>query len=270
MAASKFYSVPEINPTTPPYEVFGSLLQARISMEAGVWAGEQLVDLARRRPEDGPACFLAVQADELSPLTGWVTEHGKWEPKKMFAAGPGLGKIIADLVTYALYGWTRTSLVFRPKDGSESDLAMTMYNELRRNNNKEYLQVDHTFCHVFRDPKQKGKDKREALAISHWRSLFGHYVPSNVSDYLNDLGGPNKRSKPNPDGKSDVWNTFTKIYIEGSDVEYAACHHCGRMMKLTGGSGCGTNSLLTHLKTCKFKPVRSTDAIYAEFESLVN
>ncbi|KAM0886543.1 hypothetical protein ACQ4PT_029641 [Festuca glaucescens] len=88
---------------------------------------------------------------------------------------------------------------------------------------------------------------------------------SDVANFLdlctegNSVGSPKKRQRSKPVGGSNAWGSFTKIYTKVPDVVYAACHHCGRMMKLKGGAKCGTKSLLRHIDTCPCKPGNSVD-----------
>ncbi|CAL4891420.1 unnamed protein product [Urochloa decumbens] len=71
-----------------------------------------------------------------------------------------------------------------------------------------------------------------------------------------DLGGSESRSgsaeRPTgsdaPNGKSKVWQNFTKIYTKDPDVVYAACHRCDKL--LSAHSKNGTSHLRNHCEKC--------------------
>lgn len=294
MAAGEFHSVPEVDLRTATDEVFLSCIGERRSRDKAEWVGKPFVDLARSRPDELPPLFLAVGAGALSPSKGWTTEHGWWEPKAMYAI-PRIGR---HRPPDAPGIWARARLVFRPKDGSESDLVMILYNEISFHTGKPLLEEDMTLCRIYRVPKEKHKGVVHSEASPHSIRqpiysfaddlLVNKFPPKLYSDFDaedilncdipeftnfeaedNSVGGwdlpsidssdrPKKRSRPKPVGGSEVWRNFTKIYTKDPQVVYAACNHCGRMFKLKGGS---TSSLLKHSKTCQCKPDSSVDTL---------
>lgn len=277
MALGEFYKVPEINPETATHAVFGSRINGIYrSMDKTVWACELLEDLAGRRPEDLPPCFLAVKAQGLSCNTGWKTANGKWVQRDAFVDGPRL----CGFVPMDSDGtWLRTTLVFRLDDGKKTDLAMTMYNVLHRRANRLLeLEEDMALCHVFRVPKEKRKPavRRKLSQFPDLDSLDipdftcdvsdVHFGIPNMDEYIedNDLGGYDQpfvdsSGGPQKQAGSHVWNDFIQICNKHRKVLYAACHHCHRVMKLTGGSRSGTSSLKRHIDSCKCKPGTSAD-----------
>ncbi|RWS23839.1 small heat shock protein p26-like protein [Leptotrombidium deliense] len=62
-------------------------------------------------------------------------------------------------------------------------------------------------------------------------------------DYLLRTNSPRVQLVPK-NGKSDVWQRFSTIRVDGNEVDFCACHQCGGVVTFTKKSG--TNGMRTH------------------------
>ncbi|KAL6623522.1 hypothetical protein ACP70R_033401 [Stipagrostis hirtigluma subsp. patula] len=100
-------------------------------------------------------------------------------------------------------------------------------------------------------------DKGDDVSMQGWR-MHEYYLiheHQNHDLYLEtrtDLGQSRSMRSRCSDGKSEVWQHFTKIHTEDPDVVYAACHCCDRMFKAHSKKD-GTNHLKRHSEACRHK-----------------
>lgn len=195
----------------------------------------------------------------------WKTDHGTWSPKKLVSIpntsqgnSPNSPKFVG----------TKTTMEFKPTDGSKAVVGMTRYNLLTTREDGDGLNLDEdlALCHVFPlEGKAKGTRNRNGK-----RSRSGHEVDPHepiTHAGVEELHRMMSDSKKNPiiDADMDVhllladqppkhWQSFTKIHTKNPKLMYAACNHCDTMLKLTGGTKCGTGSLKHHSDSCRCKP----------------
>ncbi|XP_044971849.1 uncharacterized protein LOC123439171 [Hordeum vulgare subsp. vulgare] len=163
---------------------------------------------------------------------------GEWHKETMFAIpntsqgnSPNSPKFVG----------TKTTMEFKPTDGTNAVVGMTRYNLLRTMKDRPglYLEEDLSLCHIYPlEGKNKAGPKRKRKGTDEG--------PLNTKDYIID--GP-------VGPRADQWDSFTKIYTKNPQLMYAACNHCNTMLKLSSkrgaASGCGTSSLESHSESAK-------------------
>ncbi|XP_037410990.1 uncharacterized protein LOC119274399 [Triticum dicoccoides] len=194
------------------------------------------------------------------------TVLGTWLPKKMVSIrntsqgnSPNSPKFVG----------TKTTMEFKHTDGSKAVVGMTRYNLLTTREDGDGLNLDEdlALCHVFPlEGKAKGTRNRNGK-----RSRSGHEVDPHepiTHAGVEELDQMMSDSKKYPvldvgmdvqdllfaDQPSKHWQSFTKIHTKNPKLMYAACNHCDTMLKLTGGTKCGTGSLKHHSDSCRCKP----------------
>ncbi|KAL6847307.1 hypothetical protein ACP4OV_023160 [Aristida adscensionis] len=105
------------------------------------------------------------------------------------------------------------------------------------------------------NPEIQCPDRKSRKALKAYKTWIrnwchSHDVPTSTATQQVACG-KGKRARP-PDGKSEVWQHFTKIHTEDPDVVYAACHCCDKMLKAHPKKH-GTNHLRKHRETCRLK-----------------
>ncbi|KAL6839485.1 hypothetical protein ACP4OV_030755 [Aristida adscensionis] len=94
------------------------------------------------------------------------------------------------------------------------------------------------------------EEKKERCKGGLMRVLLDRRRVETITD---DQVPPGKGKGVRPsDGKSEVWQDFTKIRTEDPDVIYAACHCCDKMFK-AHPKKYGTNHLRRHSNICRCK-----------------
>lgn len=241
-----------------------------------------LVGLA---PSELPSCFL-MSGDVMNQLE--IRQHdrcdGCWgsflfEPSPLYAvrssAGPG-------------YTGVRQTSMFRNRDKSEWIMIQYKLLEPKDEGRDLFLQDELMLCVVYRR-----RNKREIMSQipDHLDPLFrflcheefdtdGPLSPvreeqlnrriSSLSECFNGqnqghgVGLQPKTKRPRstgPDGKSDIWRNFTKIYVRDDSGEhgkfklaYAVCHICDKLLKAPSKNG--TKTLWRHHETCSCKQVK--------------
>ncbi|KAF7034352.1 hypothetical protein CFC21_045376 [Triticum aestivum] len=194
------------------------------------------------------------------------TDHGTWWPKKLVSIpntsqgnSPNSPKFVG----------TKTTMEFKPADGSKPVVGMTRYNLLTTREDGDGLDLDEDLAlrHVFPlEGKGKGTRNRNGK-----RSRSGCEVDPHepiTHDGVEELDQMMSNSKKYPvldagmdvqdllfaDQPSKQWQSFTKIHTKNPKLTYAACNHCDTVLKLTGGTKCGTGSLRHHNDSCRCKP----------------
>ncbi|XP_020149534.1 uncharacterized protein [Aegilops tauschii subsp. strangulata] len=197
----------------------------------------------------------------------WKTDHGTWSSKKLVSI-PNTSQ--GNSPNSPRFVGTKTTMEFKPADGSKAVVSMTRYNLLTTRDDGDGLDLDEdlALCHVFPlEGKGKGTRNRNGK-----RPRSGHAVDPRepiTRDGLEELDQMMSNSKkyPIPDVDMDVhlllanqpskhWQNFTKIHTKNPKLMYAACNHCDcdTVLKLTGGPSCGTGSLKHHNDSCRCKP----------------
>ncbi|KAM3345996.1 hypothetical protein ACQJBY_020487 [Aegilops geniculata] len=211
-----------------------------------------------------PSFLLLSQAE--APMESMKTDNGEWWQKNMCTIpntsqgnSPNSPKFLG----------TKTTLQFKPAGAKKGVLGMARYNLLSTTENTDglHLKEDLALCHVYpleeKDKaNRKGNGKR--LRSGDAADQFKDFVPPPLGEWEQDISkvdvteychiGTEDYPVDVPRLESKHWHNFTKIYTENPKLMYAACNHCHMMLKLTGGTSCGTGSLKRHNDTCRCKP----------------
>ncbi|KAL6847305.1 hypothetical protein ACP4OV_023158 [Aristida adscensionis] len=228
--------------------------------------------LAGQKPSDLPPCFLTtrLKMDEQSKNTRWGGDRLLREVDFTAIRDRGLR-----------YVGAKKTHEFRRCDGTMTEWRLDEYYLIDGHKQDLYLGEEMVLCRVSKRTRLIVDNKtRLGVMISclGLAQVLGCYPveerPLNLDkekkerckDRLSDLlhkrrversaddqasSRERKTSRP-PNGKSEVWQHFTKIHTEDPDVVYAACHCCDRMLKAHPKKD-GTNHLRRHNDICRCK-----------------
>ncbi|KAE8775173.1 hypothetical protein D1007_52381 [Hordeum vulgare] len=243
---------------------------------------QELISIIRGRYRSPEKKAAFLELDEraehwyfIKDFQAWKTSHGTWSPKKLVSI-PNTSQ--GNSSNSPKFVGTKTTLEFKPTDGTKPTLGMAMYNILMTMKDRRGLYMDEelSLCHTY--PLQRkatvtrnrnGKrphapDQCNGFApppLDDWKQELSEFdmtdsYPLDVADYgvdVPDLFSTDSSKQPRTESKH--WHNFTKIYTSNPKVMYAACNHCDTMLKLKGGSNCGTSSLGHHHNdACRCKP----------------
>ncbi|CAL4898372.1 unnamed protein product [Urochloa decumbens] len=158
----------------------------------------------------------------------------------------------------------RRTLEFHHHNGTKMNWIMLEYNQVDEDKPPHlFLQGDMVFRKVFHYDKAKVTEAfREMDRWLNDDNGEQQEVPDCFSsDVQGDQSRPGKRKRTGaPDGSSDVWFHFTKVYTADPDKVYAVCHFCDR--GFGGHSKNGTSHLQRHKKTCSSKHHKREEEVW--------
>ncbi|KAM3198367.1 hypothetical protein ACQJBY_073487 [Aegilops geniculata] len=208
-------------------------------------------------------------------MEGWTTDQGTWSPKKLVSI-PNYTSQGNSLNSPKFVG-TKTTLEFKPTGAKKGVAAMTRYHLVRTMKDRPglYLEEELSLCFVFplKPKNPNGKRQRSGSVADQFKDFapppvnevdqvmsdfdYTSMHPLDLDDYVVDGSDlPSSDSSKHPRLESKHWHNFTKIYTKNPQLMYAACSHCDTMLKLKGGSSCGTGSLRHHNDSCPCKPMQ--------------
>ncbi|PUZ67609.1 hypothetical protein GQ55_3G449700 [Panicum hallii var. hallii] len=193
------------------------------------------------------------------------THQGRWEEIK---SNDKLIAIRIGQLPVPQYAGLKRALEFHQDDGTKTDWIMLEYHQVDDYNTRDLLlegsMVFRKVIQIFKDAVKElermwnGDDEEEERYIGEREEEVEACMSTLLRDcWLGEVGqsdqsrvGKRKRTGA-PEGGSEVWLYFTKIYTMDPDRVYAVCHSCDRGYK--GHSKNGTSHLKRHNKTCSSK-----------------
>ncbi|CAN6334614.1 unnamed protein product [Urochloa humidicola] len=194
------------------------------------------------------------------------THHGRWKE-----IDKELTAIHIDQLPEPRYVGLKRTLEFHHQDGNKMDWIMLEYHQvdeykppnLLLNGGLVFRKVFQNYkdavSYAFRELERMwdGDDKEDCYNGEHDEEV-NTCMNSLLRDCLlgeddqGDKSRPRKRKRTGgPDGKSEVWMHFTKVYTADPDRVYAVCHCCD--MRYNGHSKIGTSHLRRHNEKCSSK-----------------
>ncbi|KAK3139951.1 hypothetical protein QOZ80_5AG0393060 [Eleusine coracana subsp. coracana] len=222
-----------------------------------------------REPSDLPPCFIMRSKKSLTSCR--QTRQGYWKEKEFRSIRR----------VHQRHSGVKRTLEFHQHDDTKTDWLMEEYFLLDpyKTSHDLHLNEEMVLCMVFQKNKDRvplplrnldrslngdDDDEESCCALSPQREVelnrmitsFGECLqPGDGFGENNELatGDHQMRSTKRarsiaPHGKSDVWQHFTKIHTDDSDVLYAACHHCDMVLKAHSKNG--TSTLRRHSTKC--------------------
>ncbi|CAN6343523.1 unnamed protein product [Urochloa humidicola] len=194
------------------------------------------------------------------------THHGQWkEIDKVLTA------IRIDQLPAPRYVGLKRTLEFHHQDGNKMDWIMLEYHQvdeykppnLLLNGGLVFRKVFQNYTdavsYACRELERMwdGDDKEDCYNGEHEEEV-NTCMNSLLRECLLGEGDQGDKSRPGkrkrtggPDGKSEVWMHFTKVYTADPDRVYAVCHCCD--MGYNGHSKNGTSHLRRHNEKCSSK-----------------
>ncbi|PVH63108.1 hypothetical protein PAHAL_3G476000 [Panicum hallii] len=189
------------------------------------------------------------------------THQGRWEEIK---SNDKLIAIRIGQLPVPQYAGLRRTLEFHHDDGTKTDWIMLEYHQVDEYNTHDLLlegsMVFRKVIQIFKELERmwNGDDEEEERYIGEREEEVEACMSTLLRDCLlgevgqSDQSRVGKRKRTGaPEGGSEVWLYFTKIYTMDPDRVYAVCHSCDRGYK--GHSKNGTSHLKRHNKTCSSK-----------------
>ncbi|PUZ67623.1 hypothetical protein GQ55_3G450800 [Panicum hallii var. hallii] len=186
------------------------------------------------------------------------THQGRWEEIK---SNDKLIAIRIGQLPMPQYAGLKRALEFHHDDGTKTDWIMLEYHQVDEYNTHDLLlegsMVFRKVIQIFKDAVKElermwnGDDEEEERYIGEREEEVKACMSTLLRDCLlgevgqSDQSRVGKRKRTGaPEGGSEVWLYFTKIYTMDPDRVYAVCHSCDRVYK--GHPKNGTSHLKRH------------------------
>lgn len=170
---------------------------------------------------------------DLEAMEVWKTDHGTWSPKNLVSI---LNTSQGNSPNSPKFVGTKTTMEFKPTDGTKPVVGMTRYNLLMTMKDRPGLYQDEelSLCHTY--PLQRkatvirNRNGKRPHAADHCDAVLppldeldqetskvdaAEFSPLDVDDYgvdVPDLLSTDSSKRPRPESKH--WHNFTKIYTK--------------------------------------------------------